>query len=356
MNIGIVGGGQLARMLAMAAYPLGLTPSCFERAPDACAQTVCPQICADYQDTNALNAWLANCDVITFDNENIPQATLSLIESHSSVHPNTRALRIAQDRLLEKDLCQTLQLNTARYCPVESFEQLMDALDELGYPALLKTRRLGYDGKGQQRIQSPDEAKTAWETSNKRDLLLEAFVPFEREVSLIAVRNTQGDTVFYPLTENTHRHGVLRLSQAPYHAPDLQQQAEQQATRLLDELRYVGTFAIEFFHTDNTLLINEIAPRVHNSGHWTIEGAACSQFENHLRAISGLPLGSTETYGYSTMINCLGQMPAIETCLQYPNVHYHDYGKTPRENRKVGHITINSQHALDEHPLYTSLL
>jgi 5-(carboxyamino)imidazole ribonucleotide synthase len=214
------------------------------------------------------------------------------------------------------------------------------AADELGLPAVLKTRRLGYDGRGQAFLRRPEDLDTAWERFSGRPLILESYVPFEREVSVIGVRSVGGDQRCYPLSENVHEDGILRYSRAPYADAALQASAEDYVARLMTHLDYAGVLTVEFFVEDGRLLANEMAPRVHNSGHWTIEGATTSQFENHLRAILDLPLGETTVWGHAGMVNFLGEMPALKAVLEVPGAHLHDYGKGPRPRRKLGHCTV----------------
>ena len=341
MKVGIVGGGQLARMLVLAGYPLGLQFRVLDPAADACAGQVAELIQGDYHDEFQLTQLAAWADVVTFDFENVPAAAArTLVQQQTAVYPPEEALAIAQDRLAEKTLFWELGIPVPTFSTVDSLDELRDAATRVGLPAVLKTRRLGYDGKGQRLLRTAEELEPAWQVLGTAPLILESFVPFEREVSVLAVRGRNGETAFYPLVENQHRDGILRQSQAPIYAPELEQEGVDYAGRLLERLSYVGLLAIEFFVKDGHLIANEMAPRVHNSGHWTLEGAATSQFENHLRAILGLPLGSTAAMGYSAMLNCLGELPERAAVLAVPEAHYHAYGKAPRPGRKVGHITL----------------
>lgn len=340
MNVAIVGGGQLARMLALAGYPLGLRFRVLDPSPEACAGQIAELIEAPYDDPDALNQLVDWADVVTFDFENVPAAAAERLAERTAVYPPPAALAVAQDRLSEKTLFRRLDIPTPTFVPVAARPALEHATAMTGLPAVLKTRRLGYDGKGQRMLKSTDDLDPAFQALGSVPLIVEGFVDFEREVSLIAVRGRDGETVFYPLTENTHRDGILRLSRAPVDDPELTEKAQDYATRLLRELDYVGVLAIEFFVAEGRLLANEIAPRVHNSGHWTIEGADTSQFENHLRAVCGLPLGSTTACGHSAMLNCIGTMADRAACLAIPGAHYHDYGKAARPGRKVGHVTV----------------
>ena len=341
--LGILGGGQLARMLAIAAAPLGVKTLVVDSAPDACAGQVAPLRVADWTDYAALAKFAAEVDVVTFDFENVPADTAHWLAERAAVFPNPRALAVAQDRLAEKTLFRECGLHTPAFEPVDTREDLDRALAKIGAPAILKTRRLGYDGKGQFRIKQLTDADAAWAAlgSNAHGLILEAFVPFERELSVLAVRTRDGDFRVWPLTQNWHTDGVLSLSLAP--APEvgaLQSRAEALARTLAERLDYVGVFALELFVKDGDLLGNEMAPRVHNSGHWTIEGAITSQFENHVRAVLGLPLGDTSARGLSAMFNWIGELPDAAPVLGTVDGHWHDYGKQSRPGRKVGHATV----------------
>ena len=345
MNVGIVGGGQLARMLALAGWPLGLRFRVLDPSPEACAGEVADLIEGAYDEPQALDQLADWAEVVTFDFENVPAVAAERLAGRTAVHPPPGALAAAQDRLNEKTLFRELDIPTPGFVPVAERAALDPAVQLTGLPAVLKTRRLGYDGKGQRLLRSAADLDPAFEALGGVPLILESFVDFEREVSIIAVRGRNGATAFYPLTENTHRDGILRLSRAPCDDPDLTALARDHAARLLERLDYVGVLAIEFFVAGGRLLANEMAPRVHNSGHWTIEGAETSQFENHLRAVCGLPLGSTAARGHSAMINCIGTMVDRATCLAMPGAHYHDYGKRPRPGRKVGHVTVRADRA-----------
>lgn len=340
MKLGILGGGQLARMLALAAYPLGIRTLCIDPSPEACARDVTEVITAEFTDETALQQLSAAVDLVTFETENIPLSCANFMAKNRPLFPNADALAVAQDRLHEKTCFQSLQIPTPRFANVSSEAELAAAVNDLGLPAVLKTRRMGYDGKGQMLLKTTADTAQAWAHLKNSALILEEFIKFEYEVSLISVRNKSGDIHFYPLVRNHHVHGILRTSTAPFNHIELQKQAEKHARRILEKLNYVGILTIEFFYDGQQLLANEMAPRVHNSGHWTIEGAQTSQFENHLRAIFDLPLGSTQTTGQSFMINCIGEMPPLESCLTIAGAHYHTYGKSPRPGRKLGHITL----------------
>ncbi len=340
MIIGILGGGQLARMMALAGHPLGHRFVFLDPAPDACAAPLGELLVASYDDQNALAQLARQVDVVTFDFENVPAASLAFLAEKISVFPPPAALQAAQDRLVEKNLFRQLGIATADYVAVASRDDLTQAVARLGLPAILKTRTQGYDGKGQWLLRTQADVAHAWSELAGRAAILEAFIPFEREVSAIGVKGQCGETLFYPLAENTHRDGVLFQTLSTADDP-MQVRAEQQTSLLLTALDYVGVIAVEFFQVGDNLLANEFAPRVHNSGHWTIEGAETSQFENHLRAVTGQPLGQTVARGHFAMLNLLGTMPDAQAVLAIPGAHLHDYGKAPRAGRKLGHITLN---------------
>ena len=343
--LGILGGGQLARMLALAAAPLGVKTLVVDGSADACAGQVAPLVVCNWDDREALADFAGKVDAVTFDFENVPAETAHWLAERVSVFPNPRALATAQDRLAEKTLFRECGLPTPEFVPVDTREDLDRALELTGAPAILKTRRLGYDGKGQFRLRERGDADAAWAAlgpqAAQHGLILEAFVPFERELSVLAVRGRDGEFRTWPLTRNWHTDGVLSLSLAP--APDiaeLQPRAQALARTLAERLDYVGVFALELFVKDGELLGNEMAPRVHNSGHWTIEGAHTSQFENHVRAVLGMPLGDTGARSVSVMFNWIGTLPAKEPILRAVDGHWHDYGKSSRPGRKVGHATV----------------
>jgi len=340
-TVGILGGGQLARMMAIAGAPLGVRFLVADSVPDACAGQVAPLLTADWRDFDALAEFARRSDVVTFDFENVPADTAHWLSEHTQVFPNARALAVAQDRLAEKTLFRDLGLETPAFAVVDSRQDLIRGLAEVGCPAVLKTRRLGYDGKGQFRIRAPGDLDAAWDALGGVPLILEAWVAFEREVSMIAVRSRSGELRSYPLAQNWHADGILSASLAP--APDsaaLHAMALEHARAIAERLDYVGVFALELFVAGGKVLGNEIAPRVHNSGHWTIEGTPCSQFENHVRAVLGLPLGDTGALGISVMLNWIGELPDANPVLAEPRAHWHDYGKAPRAGRKVGHATL----------------
>ena len=336
-RVGILGAGQLALMLAEAAPAVGCEILCAGRSGD-CAEHVAPVLPVDLNSPHAVAEFAKCVDILTIESENIDAHVLHGLP----LAPNARAIATAQDRFLEKHFFVDCGLEVAPFAPVNDLVSLHAAIREIGLPAILKTRRLGYDGKGQVRLSHPDQATEAWEAVKGVPCILEGMVDFDTEVSLIAARNRSGQLAFYPLTENFHRDGILRISRAPSH-PELQSLAEQRLTHLLERLDYIGVLAVEFFVRGQHLLANEMAPRVHNSGHWTIEGSDTSQFENHLRAILGLPLGSTDSRP-TVMFNCIGAMCPLTETERFPSIARHDYGKSPRPGRKVGHLTIPAQH------------
>ncbi len=347
MHIGIVGGGQLARMMVLAGEPLGIDFIILDPAKDATAGQVTEQIIADYDDIDALTLLATKVDVITFDFENVPATALQHLESQCTVYPPVKALSISQDRLAEKTLFKQHGIETAPYAEINTLTDLHNALATLGTPCILKTRRFGYDGKGQFVIKDKSQADEAWQAINQQAAILEGFIDFDKEVSIITARSRSSDTpatsVYYPLSENQHQNGILHISRAPCDDEKLLEQAKDLLAPLIESLDYIGVLTVEFFVKGDQLIANEMAPRVHNSGHWTIEGAHCSQFENHVRAISNLPLGlATVSSPYSAMINFISQMPELKAICEIDSCHIHDYHKKPREGRKVGHATITA--------------
>ncbi|HEY7886966.1 MAG TPA: 5-(carboxyamino)imidazole ribonucleotide synthase [Steroidobacteraceae bacterium] len=343
MTVGIVGAGQLGRMLALAGYPLGLDFLFLDPARDAPAGRVAPVLHGPFTDPKLLSRLARECAVLTFDWENISVDALRAhaVSAHAArICPPITALAAAQDRVTEKRLFERLGIPTTRWRAVGSPSQLERALREIGVPGVLKTRRLGYDGKGQVRVRTPEDAHRGWEELGKVPLIYEEWVSFDCEVSIIGARSTSGATTIYPLNGNVHSEGILRLTRAPYGPPSWQRLAARHLRCCLTHFRYVGVLTIEFFVRQGRLIANEMAPRVHNSGHWTIEGCVTSQFENHLRAILGLPLGSPRPLGYSAMVNLIGALPPCEGLLAEEGLHLHDYGKQPRPGRKVGHCTV----------------
>lgn len=347
MTIGIVGAGQLGQMLALAGYPLGFDFLFLDRSANTPAGRIAPVLAGPFDDPTLLAELARRSDVISFDWENIAVDALARAARGTRIAPPLRALAAAQDRLTEKKTFQRLNIPTTRFAPVDSRVQLARALRRIGLPAVLKTRRFGYDGKGQRVLKSAADIDPAWEALGGAPLLCEEFVPFDFEVSIIGVRARSGQIAIYPLNRNYHHDGILRLTLAPWPSPLLARSAASSLKRLLEAFNYVGVLTIEFFVRRGRLVANEMAPRVHNSGHWTIEGAVTSQFENHLRAIAGLPLGLTAARGHSAMINLIGTMPSAHSFLDQPGLHWHDYGKEARPGRKLGHCTLveSSAHA-----------
>jgi 5-(carboxyamino)imidazole ribonucleotide synthase len=340
MHVGIVGAGQLGRMLALAGYPIGVRCLFLDRSSDTPGAQVAPSLIGDLEDAAQLAELARRSDVVTFDWENISGSALEPLEKITQVRPPRAALEVSQDRLQEKALFTRLKIPVAEHAPIDSREQLAAAARAIGLPGVLKTRRLGYDGKGQFVLRAMADIDGAWAALGGTDLIYEKFQDFSREVSLVSARSISGHTVFYPLSANTHGGGILRYSIAPFTNARLDRAARLYSKRVMSALDYVGVLAIEFFVVGGRLVANEMAPRVHNSGHWTIEGCVTSQFENHLRAVCGLPLGSTRALGATAMINFLGVMPPRERLLAVEGLSYHDYGKTPRPGRKLGHCTI----------------
>ncbi len=342
MTVGIVGAGQLGRMLALAGYPLGLDFLCLDPAPDAPAGQVAPLLNGEFTDRTLLVRLARRCEVVTFDWENVPGESLrSITRAHGArICPPAAALAAAQDRVAEKRLFERLGIPTTRWAAVSSRAQLGRAITAIGLPGVLKTRRLGYDGKGQAVVRTVADAARGWERLGDAPLIYEELVPFDCEVSIIGARSVSGQIAVYPLCGNVHAQGILRVTRAPYGPAPWQRLAAGYLRRVLRHFRYTGILTIEFFVRRGRLIANEMAPRVHNSGHWTIEGAATSQFENHLRAILDLPLGSTKALGHSGMVNLIGAIPRRAELLKQPGLHLHDYGKKPRPGRKVGHCTL----------------
>lgn len=348
MRLGLLGGGQLARMLALAAHPLGIEISFIDPASEACAASVARQLQGDWDDEAVLNSLAQQVDVVSFEFENVPSRALEYLAAGCQVWPPALALTSGQDRLLEKQLFDELGIPVAPYVAVASLDELKAAMEQIGLPAMLKSRRQGYDGKGQALLRDAVEAQAAWAALGERPCLLERMVAFEREVSIIAVRSQAGEIRAYSLSENLHRQGILIESIARHQDP-MQGLAEDYVGRLLTRLGYVGVLALELFQISGQpssqprLLANEFAPRVHNSGHWTLEGAETSQFENHVRAVCGLPLGATQALGWSAMHNCIGRMPEAAQVLAIPGAHLHDYAKHARPGRKLGHINLRAR-------------
>ena len=341
-TIGVLGGGQLGRMLSVAAARLGFKTHIFEPGANPPAGHVAVRVTtAAYDDVVALTAFANSVDVITYEFENIPTQALDTLETLCPLHPNRRALATSQDRLTEKDFLRGLGLNTAPYAAVDTADDLQAALQTTGTPAILKTRRFGYDGKGQARIMVPEDAEQALADMASSPSLLEGFVDFSHEVSVIAARGQQGDIACYDPGENVHIDGILRTTTIPAKLTTAQTtDAVLLAARILNELDYVGVMGVELFVTPKGLIVNEIAPRVHNSGHWTQNGCAIDQFEQHIRAVAGWPLGDGKRHSDITMENLIGDdMNSIATLAAEPNTALHLYGKADiKEGRKMGHV------------------
>jgi 5-(carboxyamino)imidazole ribonucleotide synthase len=339
--VAILGGGQLGRMLAQAGQRLGVACRLLDPDPAAPAGAVAPTITAAWDDARALSRLVAGATVATWEVEHVPLATVRRLAGQVPVFPPPACLEAVQDRACQKQLLDQLGIATAPWAAPQSLEDLPAAVDRLGLPSVIKTRRGGYDGRGQAVLRRTGEAAEAWRRFGGHDLIVEGFIPFDDECSLVSVRAQDGSIRHWPLVENRHSDGVLATTLAPHPhwSAGLQEQAEQAMSRIMARLDYVGVMAVEFFRCDGRLLVNELAPRVHNSGHWTMDGADCSQFENHLRALLGWPLGGTGSRGHAAMVNCLGSVPDAR-CIRLPGVHRHDYGKIPRPGRKVGHLNI----------------
>jgi 5-(carboxyamino)imidazole ribonucleotide synthase len=344
--VAVLGGGQLGRMLGLAGIPLGLGFRFLDPTAAAPAQSLGNLVVGALDDEQSLLKTVEGAEVVTYEWEGVPADAARLLEARChTVHPSTRALEVSQDRLAEKTAFRELGVPVAEFAAIDSLDDLRAQIEVIGLPAVLKTRRGGYDGKGQVVLRDPSDVDSAFgQLRDGQPLILEALVPFDRELSVLAVRSRAGEVRCWPLVENRHEDGILRTSHAP--APDLDLQvqlaAEAYAHALLDHFDYVGVLAVELFQVGSTLLANEMAPRVHNSGHWTIEGAVTSQFENHLRAILGWPLGSTDARGFSVMVNSIGTLPDPDAVLTVEGAHLHRYGKSERTGRKVGHVTVTA--------------
>ena len=341
-TLGIVGAGQLGRMMALAGYPLGVRFLFLDLAQDTPGGQVGKLIVGEFTDETRLRELAQSVDVLSFDVENVSADLIQRISADRPFRPPVGALATAQDRLNEKTLFVDLDIATPLFYAVNSAEDLAAAAEYVGLPLVLKTRRLGYDGRGQKVVRTATDLPAAFAALPDVPLIAEQFIHFDKEVSAIAARRPDGESVIYPLSHNVHEEGVLRYSVAPHDDPALVKQAHEIIERLLTHFDYSGVLTIEFFVKDNQLIANEIAPRVHNSGHWTIEGAVTSQFENHVRAVLDMPLGSTAARDHSAMINFLGEMPPRDAVLSIDGAHFHDYGKAPRPGRKIGHCTVTA--------------
>ncbi len=356
MKIGIIGAGQLGQMLALAGFPLALQFRFLDSSPESPGAQVAPIVVGAFDDIAALRKLAGEVDVVTYEFENVPVAALHEMAAARPCFPPVDALRVSQDRILEKELFGRLGIPTPPYRAVDTLADLEAGVAALGLPCVLKTRRLGYDGRGQRVLKRRSDVGPAWEALGSVPLILEGFVKFDREVSIVGARSSRGETRCYPIVTNTHREGILRVTVAPTRDARLQRAAEGHLHRVLDHFGYAGVLTIEFFVAGGRLIANEMAPRVHNSGHWTIEGAVTSQFENHLRAILGLPLGDTSPVGHAAMVNYIGTMPDRDRVLALPGAHHHDYGKAPRANRKLGHCTVVAPTAAQRDAVLRQLL
>lgn len=355
MKVGVLGAGQLARMIALAGIPLGVEFIFLDPSKDACASGLGQHLLGDYNDPRLLAALAESADVVTYEFENVPADVAAFLAAHTQVHPAPKALAVAQDRLVEKNFFNDLGIATPAYQAVDSLAELEQAMAVIGWPAIIKSRTMGYDGKGQSLLKSPADLPQAWALLAGAPAIVEAFVPFDREVSIIAARSVSGAVAYYPLSENQHRGGILRVSES--RAGDVMQQAAEAAIlRLMEALDYVGVLALELFEVNGALIANEFAPRVHNSGHWTIEGAETSQFENHVRAVLDLPLGATTAVGKAAMVNFIGGLPDTAALLAIPHAHCHLYGKEPRTGRKVAHATLRTETSAELHTALAQLV
>jgi len=338
MRIGIIGAGQLGQMLGFAARDLDIEVRFVDPSDHPPAAQCGKVIQAAFDDPVALVALADTCDVITYEFENVPVTALQHIEGIAPVYPPATALRFSQDRLDEKELFNKLDIPLPGYHAIDTRADMDDAANTLGLPMVIKTRRFGYDGKGQFVVKQAVDLDAAWEELGGQALIAEQWVPFDYEISCIGVRSSSGEIAIYPLSRNVHIDGILRTSRSPVDAPELAAKASDYVNRLLSHLDYVGVLALELFVSGDELLANEFAPRVHNSGHWSIEGSETSQFENHLRAILDLPLGATDSTGYAGMVNLIGEISDATRALSIGVLH--DYGKAPRAGRKLGHVTV----------------
>lgn len=358
MKIGILGGGQLAQMLALAGIPLGYRFVFYDPTPDCCAASLGTHIQAPYDDWKQLQLFAEAVDIVTYEFENVPLATVNYVAGLTPLYPKANALEKTQDRWLETQFFASLGIPTAKTVDIKSRADLSNAIEILGYPLILKSRFGGYDGKGQIIIHSEAQLDHAWQEINEQPFIAEQYVQYSREISIIAARQLNGEMVFYDLAENRHRHGILQCSLNRPNDSFLHQ-AQTHIRSLMEALDYCGVLALEMFQLGDKLIANEYAPRVHNSGHWTIEGAAVSQFENHLRAILNLPLGSTAHLAHCAMVNFIGLLPDRLELLQIPDSHYHDYGKEAKPGRKLGHLTLRAKQSeiveSQAHPLINQL-
>ena len=347
-RLAILGGGQLAWMLALAADPLGVSVAVLDPSPEACAGRIADHVIAAYDDPAGLDRVSEGVAVVTYEFENVPAAAVTrLVERGISVLPTPASLVVTQDRLREKELLADLGIAIAPYVVIDGPDDVPKALATVGVPGILKKRRLGYDGKGQIRIADGDAFAVAVTELGGTDLIYEGFVEFARELSVVVARAADGTVAVYPVVENLHRDGILAVTQAP--APSLDsivaEAAQAAGIAVAEALGHIGVLCVELFETAGGIVANEIAPRVHNSGHWTIEGAVTSQFANHVRAVLGLPLGDASARGAAAMVNLVGGLPPIEQLLAVPGAGVHLYGKQPRPGRKLGHVAVVAEDA-----------
>lgn len=339
-RLGVIGAGQLGQMLGYAASRLGVSVTFLDPATDPPAASAGPVISRPFDSEEGLARLAAASDVVTYEFENVPVAAVLALSAQVPVFPPPAALKYAQDRWLEKQLFDSLQIPVPRYVRVDSAADLAIASEALRFPFVVKTRTLGYDGKGQFVVRESADLESAWRRLGTAPLIAEQWIDLDYEVSLIGARRACGEIVTYALTENLHRDGILRVSRAPSRHTDFLAAARAYTVSLLERLDYVGVLALELFVVGDRLLANEFAPRVHNSGHWTIEGAVTSQFENHIRAVCDLPLGDPAAIGFAGMLNLIGAMPDMQSLPRQFPWFLHDYGKSPRPERKLGHITL----------------
>ncbi len=343
MKVAIIGAGQLGQMLGLAGKSLGLEFTFLDPAPEPPAMIAGPVMCLPFDSDEGLKQLATFADVLTYEFENVPVEAIERVADSTKVYPPLEALHHAQDRLREKKLFVSLDIPIPAYAAVDTEQDLRNAADSVGLPLVLKTRRLGYDGKGQAVIRDEADISAACENLQGSSLIAEQWIDFDREISAIGARNVDGEIAIYPITENRHSDGILRTSRAPDADEDIATLAREYLSKMLIRLDYVGVLALELFVQGDRLLANEFAPRVHNSGHWTIEGAETSQFENHLRAILNMPLGETAAVAHAGMINLIGTMPAAS--FDAGGCHLHNYGKEPRPGRKLGHVTVLAETA-----------
>ena len=356
--IGILGGGQLARMIALAAHPLGLRCRVLDPAPDPPAAAVAEHIRGDFDDTAALARFADGLEVATCEIEHLPDVALETVAAAVDVRPRVGAIQVARDRLVEKTFLREAGIPTTRFAAIDGSADLADAIERLGLPLVLKTRTAGYDGRGQVVAHSRAQAAEALWNLGPQGLIAEAWVAFDRELSVVAARSHCGEFALYPVAENRHAEGILRwtLAPAPRAGVALVDSADAIARQLVLALDYVGVLVVELFQVGERLLVNEIAPRVHNSAHWTIEGSETSQFENHLRAVLGLPLGATTATSNWVLFNLLGDSPDLGRLLELRGAHVHLYGKAPRPGRKIGHVNCRADDPQAARPRLEALL